>query len=113
MWKRLWRGVGDRTLTAATTTKRHDVQITGLLMPLQPPAWVAQVSWSETGESYCFNGPPGAPGVWSWFQADLRMADSPCFHSQTFELVFPAPSTSNSKAPDMLFSRASFCELVR
>lgn len=46
-------------------------------------------------------------------QADLPMADSPCFHSQAFELVLPAASTSYSNAAEALFNFASFCEVVR
>ena len=37
----------------------------------------------------------------------------PYFHSQTFEMVLPAGSTSYSKTPHALFKRASFCEGVR
>ena len=34
------------------------------------------------------------------------------FHSHIFEMVFPAPSMSYSKAAQALLRRASFCEAV-
>jgi len=60
--------------------------------------------------------------IWDWaMQSNVKTSGLPAltysvqsyFHSQILEIVLPEGSTSYSKAPQALLSRASFWESVR